>query len=1220
MCYIVVGFDYCFHSFTIGSEFTAVLLCTANCGDPTNFGRSIANPRVFNTVLTRSRALFVAFGNPFHLLAVEERHQATHCWREYLKKCVESNSIVFPEVTKTSSKDHLFEKIFEPTPTPRQQDAILDSYERDFRSRLDFTRGHWMLVECAGAEVVHMNEGPSHPSKPLYTLECWATREAQAIPVSGGGTKFLISGIKARKHALHGATIEIEPLSQSSHPSSKPQQARVTRLVEQSTQTLFLCKMDPFNSSLFIPLDGRGPKLVNLPPISRRLLQDAKAVETTLNNKKNPVACFDALGLDKGIPRLKDIIPFEAAKDLIFLVRFVEWRKKAIYPMAVVIDVFPAAHTQFHAKRMLFALHADIITDPPELVTPPPPHYHTGDKHPIQAITIDTSGSLVMDDALSVQPAASTNGCYDFMVHITNVCSHLTKDQMREVVGRGCAAFLNKSTFASRLFPQNFMDACSLSRGKTYSCISLIGRARLDGASAEVLEGCTVRKRTVEITDNFTYEDAHRILSESHNVKRQSQLKLLLYISKALRRKRLGLQPSWYIRIHDDGKTTEIAPCAVVEEFMIWANSNIAIVLQQSGSLIPIRCQAPPSVQSQAELDAQILETRQAFFSPASSSRLSIPLPLVEAYLRTRPNDKLAAANLLSTAESYPQLVVKAYQEQMCSQPANYTVEAGCRYIPAHNTIGNVYTHFTSPLWRGFDVMVQWILLAAMKLVPQDISLDEAVALAKTCKQKDVIAKKFQKQYERVVKAVDCFHNLYSSLAVVVSSKSKEKDLVLKMPIGPMAKETFSLSFTDLAVKSLDECKVTWKFKLCSVDPIKSVILHGIEKRSKEEVIIYKVPVREDPSRKLKREAWSLEHLTPQISATLLSNYFAQNSDTAEMELRTQLARLYCNHTNNKPYEISGTEASFVQIEVTRRLGEGDMLPTWVGCNRSGPTLSSEIHLVQPVPFLNICVHHIKYASKCFSNPILHNASMDKYSSVQQYVNMWEEVLLAEAAENAPTDQGIEHIYFQNAALVWPPLKKANTATEEPHYVPLGEVSLTIPKEVLDRAQLFILPETGNFLCAQYDIPLDRVPGIAPNIYSAPPAARAVYHFVVTSKEREEIPEEERCRDHDEDRGVEIKMKTTGKLNAMVSSMMHPFLSREDPPYCTLQLVPNSISMRYYTYMQEETFHTNTINCIFALTRNIHMPTHKHTHIHTHTRTCTHMHAHTHVHVHTHIQ
>ena len=699
ICYlIVVGFDSCFHSFAIGSEFTAVLLCTANCGDPTNFGRSLTNPRVFNTVLTRSRALFVAFGNPFHLLAAEERHQAVHCWREYLKKCVESNSIVFPEVTKASTKDHLFEKVFEPTPTSRKQDAILNSYERDFRSRLDFKRGHWKLVEFAGAEVVHMNEGPSHPSKALYTLECLATREAEAIPVSGVGAKFLISGIKARKHALHGATIEIEPLSQSARASSKPQQARVTRLVEQSTQTLFLCKMDPFNSSLFIPLDGRGPKLVNLPPISRRLLQDAKAVETTLNNKKNPVACFDTLGLDKGIPRLKDIIPFEAAKNLIFLVRFVEWRKKAIYPMAVVIDVFPAAHTQFHAKRMLFALYADIITDPPELETPPPPRYCTGDLHPIQAITIDTSGSLVMDDALSVQRAADTEGCYDFMVHITNVCSHLTNDQMREVVGQGRAVFLDKSTFASQLFPQNFIDACSLSRGKIYSCISLIGRARLYGTSADVLEDCTIEKRTVEITESFTYEDVHRKLSESLNFEGQSQLKLLFYISKALRRKRLGLQPSWYMRIYDDGKTTEVETCAMVEEFMIWANSKIAFVLQHSGSLVPIRCQAPP-VQNQAELDAKILETRQAFFAPASLSRLSIPLPLVEAYLRTRPDDKLAAANLLSTAESYPQLVLKAYKEQMCSRPASYTVvKAGCRDIPAHSTIGNVYTHFTSPL------------------------------------------------------------------------------------------------------------------------------------------------------------------------------------------------------------------------------------------------------------------------------------------------------------------------------------------------------------------------------------------------------------------------------------------------------------------------------------------------------------------------------------------
>jgi superfamily I DNA and/or RNA helicase/exoribonuclease R len=1134
-----------------GSEFTAVLLCTAESTrdqDDGNIGRSLTNPRVFNTILTRSRALFLAIGNPFHLLKNEEKLGTSHCWREYLKRCVESNSITFPAETVDNAREELFTKLFvhEESHTVREPDAILEGYEEDFRSRLNFSKGQWSLVKEVSADNSSMNDGPSSPPKPLYTLQYLSIQKAEAVPFQAG-PKFVINGINARRRALHGATVEIDALGQS---SANLQSARVTRVVEQSKQTLFLCKMDEFNSSLFIPLDGQGPKFVNLPPISRQLLQDAKAVESALNKKKNPVACFDIHGLEKGIPRLKDIVPFEAAKELIFLVRFIEWRQKSIYPMAVVIDIFPPAHSLFHARRMLSALNSDIITNPPKLKVLHPIQHRTSE-YCTQAITVDADGSCGIDDALSVIQMGSTR-MFRFTVHVTDVCSRLTNEEVKAVVNCGRAVFFDRSTVHSSLLPENNTNACTLRAGKFYSCFSLTGEVRINGVYAEILEEFPVEKLTVCIKRNYTYESAHVALSNN-----DQELRLLYSISKALRRRRLGVQKAWYMRGSNYSKTTEIGMGNMMEEFTIWANSRIVEELQRLGSLLPLRVQADPSDQSKVEFERDMKVTNRAFLRPSTNCEVSTPIVMTEAYLNTRRRDRLSAISILSATENYPQLVVRDNKEQAISQLAEYTVvDSQSPRIPTHWGTGGVFTHFTSPLWRGFDVMVQALLLSQMNGSPQPFSETEVKDLAETYKQKDKHISKFENRYKADKKSVECFHNSFKSLAVVVFAE--EMNLKVKIPTGPMSDVpgVLSLFLADLAIKRLDQDRATWRFKVFSLNPSVPVTLHGLDNRSEtpKDVIIHKVPLRGSEDRRLVRESWHLESVAPSIPAIVLNDYFTSNySNPEEGELHRQLSRVYSDHELRTSHPVLDTDYSFYQVEVTKTLRVGDLVSLWIGCNIRGPTIQCEIQSVQPVPFLNICVQHIKHPSQCFSSPILHNASRNRYSSVQQYIELWEEVQLAETAQDAPTDNESDYIYFQNVALIWPTLRRVNTATEESHYVPEGEIFFVIHKEVRDRSELLTLPDAGDFICAQYEIPQRESFGFANAMYSAPPAARAAYHFVVVSSREVMENQKDIC----------VRMKMIGKLNAMVSPKMYEYLrDRSRPTLCTLQLIVNSLSNR----------------------------------------------------------
>ena len=57
------------------------------------------NPQIFNTAISRSRQLVIAVGNPFRLLNTEKimGYHAEGCWRDYIKLCLEKNTMFFSQ-------------------------------------------------------------------------------------------------------------------------------------------------------------------------------------------------------------------------------------------------------------------------------------------------------------------------------------------------------------------------------------------------------------------------------------------------------------------------------------------------------------------------------------------------------------------------------------------------------------------------------------------------------------------------------------------------------------------------------------------------------------------------------------------------------------------------------------------------------------------------------------------------------------------------------------------------------------------------------------------------------------------------------------------------------------------------------------------------------------------------------------------------------------------
>lgn len=81
-----------------GHEFEAIFLSLFEPSESNDFCvKSLFNPYVFNTVITRARTCVVAVGKPKEILQFERKMptnsdnqiQSIQCWHEYLKLCSE---------------------------------------------------------------------------------------------------------------------------------------------------------------------------------------------------------------------------------------------------------------------------------------------------------------------------------------------------------------------------------------------------------------------------------------------------------------------------------------------------------------------------------------------------------------------------------------------------------------------------------------------------------------------------------------------------------------------------------------------------------------------------------------------------------------------------------------------------------------------------------------------------------------------------------------------------------------------------------------------------------------------------------------------------------------------------------------------------------------------------------------------------------------------------
>lgn len=312
------------------------------------------------------------------------------CWLAYLYRCLQCKSLTLSRTLnqKRINVDHkeieegqkalddiMFKRATQGLRNlsrlpEKTHDTIMEEYNKFFKGK-----NVELTLERVGGDLA-WKFGKEQPvtrpeAKPTETVRCRlqqkSVRECIATPLSPRQKPFIIIGVENRRCAFEGALVEVE---EKGHDSSQ-RYGQVYSVIEQEGMQPQICEVDPQNATVFIPVDQKSPRLINLTHIPRQLLekpdQKLRQIADDQQRRKGYVICFkpDTLGLDD-VPKISDIIPLEVAPLLLFVVHPVCWTFRHRYPLGAVIGTLPKGTSLLYAKKILSIQHLVPDMDDPD--------------------------------------------------------------------------------------------------------------------------------------------------------------------------------------------------------------------------------------------------------------------------------------------------------------------------------------------------------------------------------------------------------------------------------------------------------------------------------------------------------------------------------------------------------------------------------------------------------------------------------------------------------------------------------------------------------------------------------------------------------------------------------------------------------------------------------------------------------------------------------------
>ena len=1171
-----------FHS---GEEFSAVFLSTAeptdSRGAPVDHFKSICNQYVFNTVITRPQSLIFAAGNPFTLLQMGS-HFETNCWMEYIRRCIQCQSIIPPTIRSPAEAQNLpkivgmiCEKVLlgETIQQAEDQklnseglDGIVERYISDLNERHEFKLAA-RLVQSPSGDLSWVEERPSthSPSKGIVwcQLDCKDFRNTVAKPVDPDSgqedIRLVNTGILGRRGALHGSVVKIDTIKKCVLFDEETERA----LENTHFGTSFPCRVDPKNPIMFFPLDRRYPKFVNLPML---LVKD-----------KNGVVCFDPKTINS-TPKMSNFIPLEVAAKTLFIVKFLGWQSRYPYPLGIIVAALPPGNSPYTGELVLRISNNIPLVPCAAQANLAEAQSGRNVRQPAfdGAFTIDPEDSPDHDDALTCRlvSASERGSVYEIGVHITNVQRYIPKDSEldKEARKRGRAVYRSSDKCVSYMLPENLVqDVLSISEGKSTYTLSVVARYLIekDDKVQEIPNSVNFEDAKVMCSLQLTYHEAQKILcrelqfrndplfSTDGKIARynktpsgmrlniEDQLSTIWKIAMSIRRKRLGLDAAYSLPLDEPAKQKCPEAYYLIEELMIWANSQVAIkLLTTFPNCTILRVQGKPQQDEIAKLQQEhgpALATSLGLqnYAPQGGQPVSEVHILQSTYQKIKSFLERAlvrnALHYVRFEQLHPQMAVAAIGLRQCerSTRSDYVVSTRDRTDYWHNDLRCAhYTHFTSPIRRYIDIVVQRLLHAAIHGERCPYTPNELEEICSQTKE----AMKHSKGYHKDVGRLDLATSLHGVSQEYICfvqqiTEDGEIELTFADPLLKVLHERERLiALRHLNAQSIPSTRerelspvtsprtvpnplshspqpssdspVMWQVKIASfrgnlsnffsspeIQIVAAESLAAGNKKRCAEISLF-VPesnvVSEQSTLKEHKFTAAIIPYTHPVSQSLwkeLQNISKldlsrlRDSDSLADTLLKAFGFHKQSNSNNIP-AVANSPSPILIYKLHRPIQASEVLKVHLTASPLNYVLAPSLQLVEVGPELRICIQHNSNSSECFADRLVEDASKKKYASIDEYFRCWEQVLLSEAVIESLSES--ELLIVKDVTLKWPKLEHECDSFGQVTYrlnIPPGKkdagVIMELPDNFLKMSYEFFKFSIGDLLCIRYHVNQD---------------------------------------------------------------------------------------------------------------------------------------------------
>ena len=1074
---------------------------TDSQGYSKNPTKSMCDPFVFNTVITRAKSLFVCVGNPYFICQLEEKMKTgKRCWATYIQCCLDCET--FSSLNTSfgqSEKEALQNALHISQNFSAEQTSSGDNIVRDYLSSLAKFEKHkkalefsktWGDIQCDDQSKSDDCEDGSTYIKCIIYFE--SHHHAMAREVENHQRIIYVNGQNNLRGAFHESVVLIEKISSK----YLKEFGRVVQLISLDN-SLFYCEVDSKNSSRFHPINKKDPIFCNLP---------------LLSNTANGVAVFDLLE----VPRISKVFPPEIARKRIFVLQYLCWDHKHPFPIGVAIDSIPKGYT-FSSGEKLLRVQYNFDFFVPECSFKPTKQARQCKPEYMFAITRKIGG--VIENAFSVQTVHEGDAdVYYISFYVINVVKSIEDEELLESIEkRGVSACvktdkLHQWKFYS-MFPTEVLNDLKFVLNEPRHCFSVSCQAEVHNGEVNYKPlNNPIKEVTCVLTKEYTAEDIERLIEYQTAFKDQIEfqdISVLFYVAQCLQYKRLG---NCEVALLDNTDT----PCTqfILKEFSLWANRLVAIQLANSSYCsYPLYRKFPLSQDTKKVIcneDGMALQTsvHNKYFLPKNGFKVlqnviingQVSSLLLEAL---KDNNIYKYHSLLAYDNCFPQFHVAAQKFRNVKQVKEFVACAKEDDVDfsnfSHEAV--VYTTmFTSPLTSFFDVVAQDMLSSSLNSQPSKYDRSKLHLMCEKAnrdfRQKlEFEEKVFNLQLGVTLKA---FNHRIVGYVEQLDDKNMLKLSFPSYELQNLTKHQSSFNVAHLlAGKKSDSLahsstsSYEWKVKVASfVGPSSifscphSVILNNAQDtNSTMDFILFMANFSNEGKEshynielEKKQLFGSMEPSTVTVSQEEWRQLTSVNLDTTDSEATWHNAVKILSHRNKRSvqkqeFKQEASQTVFWSGTIKRKVQRKyDMLHVWFGAARDTALIYPKIQQVEIAPFLKVCIHHNSEPERCFTDASLVTASKDHYTDIDEYVKLWGQVVIAEIAINSVNTRDV--LLLENVYLQWPTLEYCCDSYIGDYYkIPKDDYVIMKPPLDFNRfsIELFDLRK-GDLLCVQYEV------------------------------------------------------------------------------------------------------------------------------------------------------